>query len=115
MSSTSAFSDFNDWLNADTDQDTDQPTIEPLAPGMPMKVKFKNNFGQSRYWWIEDLKIDPNMPKEVFKGYLDDEETTEVTLLGTAQGSFGEARYKRSDGVWTLQSNIRNGDRVDMH
>jgi hypothetical protein len=95
-------------------QQPDQPDVEPLAAGKDVKVTFKNTFGQSRYWWIEDIRIDPNKTKPVFEGYLDDTEETTVTLRADSGGSFAMARYKRSDGNWTTEQNIKEGDTVKM-
>lgn len=92
----------------------DAPAIVPLTPGKDISVTFKNNYGDSRYWWIQDLKRDPNVPYEVFQGYLDDQQTITRTLLGDSTGNNGQVRYKRSDGPWYTQSNISGGNTVNM-
>jgi hypothetical protein len=79
-----------------------------------INATFKNAYGESRAWDIQDIGIDPNLPKPVFSGYLDADASTDPIALHSGDGVYATALYKRSDGAANVVDNITDGTEVRM-
>ena len=78
-----------------------------------INVSFSNRFGESRLWTIWDTGRDPNVPPVIFNDYLGAHESTNPLPLYSEDGSYGKARYQRSDGA-AYNIEVADGAFVDM-
>ena len=79
-----------------------------------ISASFCNNFGDSRLYVIVDAKRDPNAPPEIFRGYLEPNQSTDVLSLYSGDDSWGQVIYQRSDGAPTVVDTITDGSTVSM-
>jgi hypothetical protein len=91
------------------------PQTTPRKPGgnVPdISATFTNNYGESRHYTIWDIGRDPNQPPVIYDGDLDGNQATDLLALH-GEGSYGRARYQRSDGAATTVD-VTDGSNIDM-
>ncbi len=79
-----------------------------------INASFCNNYGESRLFVIWDLKRDPNAPPEIFRGYLEPSQCTNVLSLYAGDDLWGQVAYQRSDGAQNVVDTITDGSTVSM-
>ena len=79
-----------------------------------ISASFKNDYGDSRRWVIVDTGRDPNSPPTLFDDYLDPGAATPSLQLYSADGTYGQVTYQRSDGAATVADDITDGTTVSM-
>jgi len=77
-------------------------------------VTFTNGYGESRQYQIWDLERDPNVPPEIFSGYLDTDQTTEPLPIHSNDCGASRVAYQRSDGPHQVVDSLSEGDNVRM-
>jgi hypothetical protein len=78
-----------------------------------MQVTFTNNNSESHACLISDVGIDPNVPKQLFSGYLDAGASTDQLTL-YSDGTYGHAAYQLSGHAIQDVPDITDGTNVAM-
>ncbi len=79
-----------------------------------INASFCNNYSESSFFVIYDMKRDPNIPAELFQGYLEPNQCTDSLSLYTGDDLWGKAMYVRSAGAQQIVDTITDGSTVNM-
>ena len=75
---------------------------------------FCSHFAESTLWTIIDIGRDPDAPTELFSGYLGPDECAGPYALGSKDGHYGHAGWKRGDSTYE-EDDVVDGARVEMY
>jgi hypothetical protein len=79
-----------------------------------INASFKSAYSESRHWSIWDTGRDPNTPLQIFDGYLEPNQATDLLPVYSSDGTYGTIAYQRSDGPMQVQVSVTDGGETSM-